>query len=131
MPPKTRKAAKITNNTIDSSQIKTTSDQGSQFINGTRRSHRLHNILESIISQEMPSSGQALLGKTKPLPPAPAPAPDLATEIPDSATLSSSNTTALAEKTNGSEALGTQSSEGTHSWLMNPKLWTRYILNKD
>ena len=123
---KTRKAAKNTNNTIDSSQIETTLDQGSHFINGTRRSHRLHTISDSIINQKMPSLGQALLSKTKPLPPAPA--PDLATGTPDSATLSPSNTTALAEKTNGNEAVGTQSSEGAHCSSMNQKLWIRVLL---
>lgn len=106
---KTRKAAKHADNTIDSSQSETTLDQGSHFVNGTRRSHRLHTISDSIINQEMPSLGQAPLGKTKPLPPAPA--PNLATEIPDSAILSSSNNTALVEKTNSNEAVGTQSSE--------------------
>ena len=117
MSPKTREAAKSINNTIYSSPIETTTDQGSQFINGTRRSHRLQTVSESVINHKMPSSGQALLGKAKPLPPAPAPAPapDFATEIPDSATLSLSNTTALVEKTNGNEALGTQSSEGAQS----------------
>ena len=117
--PKTDKAAKIRKNTIDSSQIETTLDQGSHFVNGTRRSHRLHTISDSVINQEMPSLGQELLGRTKPLPPAPAPAPDLAPETPNSATLSSGNTTAKVEKTDSKKTVGAQSLEGAHSWFMN------------
>ena len=131
MSPKIKKAAKIRKNTIDSSQIETTLDQGSHFINGTRRSHRLHTVSGSVINQEMPSLGQESLGRTKPLPPAPAPAPapDLAPETPNSATLSLGNTTAKVEKTN-SKNVGIQSSEGAHSWFINSKLWSRVIFNR-
>ena len=76
----------------------------------------------------MPSLGQALLGRIKPLPPAPA--PELATELLNNATLSSSNTTALVEKANSNEAVSAQSSEGAHSWSTNPEFRTRFILNK-
>lgn len=95
-----------TSNITDLSQTASTSDRGSQLIDGVRRSHRLQGMPERAINPEMSTAGPAILGEIK------------------------SNDIALVRNAGGDQTLGSQSSKGEQSWSMKTKLSTKIAFDQ-
>lgn len=111
-----------TSNITDLSQTASTSDRGSQLIDGVRRSHRLQGMPERAINPEMSTAGPAILGEIKP--------PTSASKATEAMLYNASNDIALVKNAGGDQTLGSQSSKGEQSWSMKTKLSTKIAFDQ-